>query len=126
MTEPLADRLLDVLGDPIARRVVRLLLSEQLSQADLVSRLEVAQSSVSRAVKLLHATGLVGPIEGGRGPRLAVLAPAQMISFLLASDRLAEHLLDLDAELQASRSRETRRLAVKPADESRGGTGDLA
>jgi DNA-binding transcriptional ArsR family regulator len=123
MTEPLADRILDVLGDPIARGVARLLLSQELSQTDLVARLEVAQASVSRAVKLLRAAGLVAPVEGGRGPRLAVVAPTETISVFLAVDRLAEQLLKHEADAQGHRSRETRRLAVKPADEPNGAEG---
>jgi DNA-binding transcriptional ArsR family regulator len=116
MTEPLSDRLLDALGDPVARPVVRLLVEEELPQSDLIEKLGVAQATVSRAVKVLRAVGLVAPVDRGRGPRLAVTAPAEVVTLFLATDRLAEQVLEREEQAQKRRSKETRRLALRPAE----------
>jgi DNA-binding MarR family transcriptional regulator len=115
--EPLADRLLDALGDPIARRTVRLLLNHDLTQAELIGTLGVAQPTVSRVVKLLRAIGLVEPEAGGRGQRFVVASKTEAIALFLATDRLAERLLDEEGRAQRERSRETRLTTIKPASE---------
>jgi DNA-binding transcriptional ArsR family regulator len=118
MTEPLADRLLAVLGDSAARAVVRGLLHRAQSQTDLVTVLGLAQATVSRAVKILRAVGLIRPQEGGRSPRLTVTAPEETAGVLLAADRLAEELLDREHHAQRERSTATRRAVVKPAEQN--------
>ena len=117
MTEPLADRLLDTLGDPVARNAMRLLLDRNLTQAELLDELGVAQATVSRVVKLLRAVGLVEPVAGGRGQRFTVPVHAEAVGMFLASDRLAERLLDEESRAQRERSHATRRTTVKAANE---------
>jgi DNA-binding transcriptional ArsR family regulator len=125
MTEPLSDRLLDTLGDPIARAVVRALLERERSQTDLTEDLGLAQSTVSRIVKVLRAVGLVAPTSGARGQSLAVTAHGETVGILLAADRLAEQLIDREQTVQAERSSATRRAAIQPAKRERSeATGD--
>jgi DNA-binding transcriptional ArsR family regulator len=115
MMEPLADRLLDALGDPVARHAIRVLLNREMSQSELVGELGVAQPTLSRAVKLLRNVGLVAAIGGGRAPQLTVTARDAALALLLASDRLAENVLELESRAQREQSDATRRSAVRPA-----------
>lgn len=119
MTEPLSDRLLEALGDPIARGIVRLLAERELSQAELIKELGVGQSTASRAVKVLRASGLVAPAEFGRGVDLAITAGPEALNLLLAADRLAERVLEQEDLAQKDQSLKTRKLAIKPAAEAR-------
>lgn len=116
MTTP-ADRLLDLFGDEIVRRVVRCLLAEELTQKDLIARVDAAQSSVSKAVGLLRTAGVV-EARGLRAAALIVRQPAETLAVLMAADRLAEALAVKDTAAQADRSREDRLLGIRPADES--------
>jgi DNA-binding transcriptional ArsR family regulator len=115
MTEPLSDRLLDMLGDPIAREVLRALLERERSQTDLIEDLGLAQATVSRVVKVLRAAGLVAPTSRARRQLLAVTAHAETVGILLAADRLAEQLIEREQTVQAERSSATRRAAIQPA-----------
>jgi len=121
MTEPLSDRLLDALGDPVARRVVRRLLEGARGQSDLIAELGVGQATVSRAVKLLRAVGLVAPTGGGRSPRLRITGHRRAVAVLLAVDRLADELLEEEGRAQGERSDATRRAAVHPTNRPRRG-----
>ena len=114
MTEPLSDRLLDVLGDATARRVVQELVNRELSQADLVEAVGFSQPAVSRAVRLLRALGLVSGSTGSRGEHLRLVGRDELSTVLLATDRLAEALVKVQAAAQAERSRRTRRAVIKP------------
>jgi DNA-binding transcriptional ArsR family regulator len=124
MTEPLSDRLLDALGDPAARAVLRLLLETERSQAELIDDLGVAQATVSRVVKVLRAVGLVAPASGGRRQLLAVTAAHEALAVLLAADRLAERLIEREQRAQRERSHATRRTAIQPASGDSEAAGD--
>lgn len=113
MTQPLADRLLELLADPLSRDVLRALLDEPETQGGLVDRIGASQSALSRAIKGLRAVGLVE----ADGLREALLTPAardQTLGVLIAADRLAETLLDSEREAQRSASKRTRRAVVRP------------
>ena len=118
MTEPLADRLLETLGDPVAREVVRSLLLRECSQNELVGELGVAQATASRAIRVLRAVGLVSTTTGRRNEKLRIEADDAVIASLLAIDRLAEKLLEAQTTAQLKRSAATRRLAIRPAEDS--------
>ncbi len=114
MTEPLSDRLFLALGDTAALAVTRCLLGQSRSQAELASELGLAQSTISRAVRVLRDVGIVSAVDRGRAATLGVDAKDEAIALLLASDRLAERIHDLQATAQQDRSRTTRQLAIRP------------
>lgn len=128
MTEPLSDRLLTAVGDQAALSIMRCLLERSRSQAELAGQLGLAQSTVSRAVRVLRDVGAVSEIDKGRAPQLGIDAPDEAKALLLATDRLAERIQALQGEAQEARSRETRQLVIKsavlPHDELRSKTGD--
>jgi DNA-binding transcriptional ArsR family regulator len=124
MPEPLSDRLFDALGDPVARGVVRLILEEERCQAALLKELDVAQATVSRAVKQLRAVGLIASVTQGRAPALGVPARREASALLMAADRLAEELLALDRKAQAELSQATRRGAIRPMQDVGDGATD--
>jgi anti-sigma factor RsiW len=124
MTDPLADRLLDALGDSTTRAVLRSLLHEPVTQAELPAVTRCNQSTASRTAALLRALGLVGDEDtGGRSPTLRVEAREELVAVLLAADRLAESILERQAAAQRTRSRQTRRLNVRSADKGSSGEG---
>jgi DNA-binding MarR family transcriptional regulator len=117
MTAPLADRVLQVLGDGTTRGVLRRLMTAPADQGELASKLSCNQSTASRAIATLRGLGLIEELGRGRSTTLQIVARAELIAVLLAADRLAEVLIEREAEMQADLSAETRRLAVRPADD---------
>jgi DNA-binding transcriptional ArsR family regulator len=120
MTTPLADRLLEALGDPTARATLRHLLTRPAKQAQIVTQLQqddpmLRQSTVSRTLALLRALGAVDVAGGGGSREWSVRRRDELLAVLLAADRLADGLLEDERERQAERSGETHRLRVRPA-----------
>lgn len=71
----------DVLGDPVRRRILELLASEELTAGDVVSvignEFGITQSAVSQHLKVLRETGFAGMrAEGTR--RVYSLDPAPL------------------------------------------------
>lgn len=118
MTTPPSERLLDLLGDPAARAIARSLAVAAATQRELVAKIGLSQSVASRSLTLMRAAGLVDS-EGLRSPLLRLRARDETVALLLAADHLAERLGDLDAEAQAARTSDDRRLAVRPTDSNR-------
>src|SRR4051812_12599248 len=114
MTAPLADQLLDALGEPTIRAVVRRLLSEPATQAQLIDEIGCNQSTVSRTTMLLRALGLIESSGAGRSATHQARNRDELVAVLLAADRLAETLIEQAGDQQAERSTETRRLAMRP------------
>jgi DNA-binding transcriptional ArsR family regulator len=106
-----ANRILDVLAEPIALRIIRALTAEDQTQAQLVTRLHLGQSVASRALKLLRAVGLVESDTPRSVIRLR--AEPEVKQLLLAADRLAEALLVVDQVDQKTLTRETRRTVIR-------------
>lgn len=121
MTDPLADRLLDVLGDATARGVLRCILEKPVTQAELPDVAGCNQSTASRTAGVLRALGLVSDEGGGRSPTLTVDAREELVAVLLAADRLAEAILERQIAAQKAASKRTRRLNMRPADENTSG-----
>lgn len=123
MMVPLADRLLEALGDPTTRGVLRCLLDQSLTQAELPKTTNCNQSTASRTTGVLRALGLVCDENmGGRSPTLQVESREELIAVLLAADRLAEAILERQAVAQRAASKTTRRLNMRPADNESSGT----
>lgn len=116
MSASRSEQILEVLGDPLARDVLRCLLSESATQGELVSRLGCAQAGLSRAVKVLRLTGLV-TVNGRRNASLELKNRPQLVALLLAADRLAEVSLADDLSAQEAASRDTRGAAIRPTPE---------
>jgi DNA-binding transcriptional ArsR family regulator len=68
MTDALeaAGPLLDALGDPTRRRLLRLLRDGERTVADLTAALPVTQSAVSQHLRVLREAGLVSDRPDGR------------------------------------------------------------
>jgi len=66
MTDGLADRQLDALGDSTRRRTLELLRTSEQSVAELTAALPVSQSAVSQHLKVLKDAGLVIDRAEGR------------------------------------------------------------
>jgi DNA-binding transcriptional ArsR family regulator len=115
MTAPLSDRILDALGEPTARSILRRLLSSAATQAELVDDLGCDQSTVSRTSSLLRSLGLVEVSGSSRSAALVAAHRDELLGALLAADRLAESVIEDMINRQADRSTSTRRLAVRPA-----------
>jgi DNA-binding MarR family transcriptional regulator len=112
-----ADRLLEAVAEPIASRIVRALAVSAQTQAELIERLELGQSVVSRSTKTLRAAGLIES-DTPRGA-LRLRAANELRSLLSAADRLAEALLADDTQRQKVSSEQTRRSSIRPADPAR-------
>jgi len=111
-----ADRLLEVLGDSVARKVLRALTLGDATQSELVRTVGQSQSTVSRALERLRLAGLL--IEGsGRGQLLEVRGRDEVIRVLAMADRLAEALIRLDAEEQEEQSNQTRKASITPVSD---------
>ena len=118
-----ANRILEVLAEPVALRIVRALSAEELTQAQLVARLKLGQSVASRALRLLRVVGLVE----SDSPRAAIRlrAESEVKQILLAADRLAEAIHGLDGSAQEQLAAQTRRTVIRasrPEDRSMGPT----
>jgi DNA-binding transcriptional ArsR family regulator len=119
-TATLSDRLLAVLGDPTGGDLVRRLAKASATQAELVSAVGCSQPAASRWITELRAAGAVIEEPGpGRAVVLRLACRDEVLGLLLAADRLAEAVLTYQSELQAQRSAETRRLAMRPAADER-------
>jgi len=116
MTEPLSDRLLDALGDPVARSILKTLERADLSQLELIERLELPQATVSRTLKLLRALGLVTQSRPGRGVALSLTVADGTSALFLAADRLAEEVLKGELQAQREESADTRRRIIRPVE----------
>lgn len=114
MTTPPSDRLLELLGDPVARAIVRQLAMSDATQRDLVEATGVTQSVASRALGLMRFAGLIES-EGLRSATLRLRAPDETIAALLAFDHLAARIGEFDAAAQAATTSGDRRLAMGPA-----------
>jgi DNA-binding transcriptional ArsR family regulator len=92
-------------------RIVRALSAEDLTQAQLVTRLDLGQSVASRALRLLRAVGLAESDT----PRAAIRlrAESEVKQILLAADRLAEAILTVDHAEQETLTSETRRAVIR-------------
>jgi DNA-binding transcriptional ArsR family regulator len=108
-----ADRLLEVLAEPVAIVIIRALAHSERTQAALVEELELGQSVVSRSSKTLRAAGILES-DTPRGP-LRLRAPEEMRTLLSAVDRFAEALLANDLARQDVASAQTRRSRIRPA-----------
>ena len=64
--DPAAEAVLDALGDPTRRRVLRLLRDGERTVADLTAALPVTQSAVSQHLRVLREAGLVADRPDGR------------------------------------------------------------
>jgi DNA-binding transcriptional ArsR family regulator len=64
--DPRADAVLDALGDPTRRRLLRLLRDGERTVADLTGALPVTQSAVSQHLRVLREAGLVADRPDGR------------------------------------------------------------
>lgn len=64
--DPRADAVLDALGDPTRRRLLRLLRDGERTVADLTAALPVTQSAVSQHLRVLREAGLVADRPQGR------------------------------------------------------------
>jgi DNA-binding transcriptional ArsR family regulator len=106
-----ANRILEVLAEPVALRIVRALSAEDHTQAQLVTRLHLGQSVASRALQLLRVVGLVESDAPRSVIRLRVESEVKQL--LLAADRLAEALLVVDQADQKTLTRETRRTVIR-------------
>ena len=106
-----ANRILEVLAEPVALRIVRALAAEDHTQAQLVTSLQLGQSVASRALKLLRVVGLVESDTPRSVIRLRVESEVKQL--LLAADRLAEALLVVDQADQKTLTRETRRTVIR-------------
>ena len=115
MTAPLADQLLDALGEPTIRGIARRLLSAPATQGELIDELGCNQSTVSRGTLLLRTLGVVSSSGAGKSATFTVTTRDELVAVLLAADRLAEALIRRASDQQGRRSTETRRLAVRPA-----------
>lgn len=96
----------EALADPTRRRLVEVLLSGEQAVNDLVERVEIHQSGVSRHLRILHEAGFVRVrAEGPR--RLYSLKPEpfrELDAWLGKYRRLWESRLDkLGAELERRR-----------------------
>lgn len=120
MTEPLADRLLEVLSEATVRDIVRRVLARPATQAELKADMGCDQSTVSRTMTLLRMLGLVESSGGGRTAKWVPVHRDELVGLLLAADRLADAVIRQEAEQQAQRSSDTRRLAMRPAREEPG------
>lgn len=116
MAAPLADRIIEVLGDAGALQILRELIREERTQAALVTDLVITQSVASRTLKTLRLVGLVAA-ESPRG-LLRVRAPDATQQLLLAGNNLAAALISIEAEEQETLADRTRRDAIGPADAS--------
>jgi DNA-binding IclR family transcriptional regulator len=114
MEAPLADRILEVIGDESALAILRGLDREERTQAALVIELKLPQSVASRTIKTLRHVGLV-VADSPRGV-LRIRAPVATRQLLLAGNNLASALLAIETAEQANLSDETRRSAIKAAD----------
>jgi len=106
-----ANRILEVLAEPVALRIVRALAAEDHTQAQLVTRLQLGQSVASRALKLLRVVGLAESDTPRSVIRLRVESEVKQL--LLAADRLAEAILVVDQADQKTLTRETRRTVIR-------------
>jgi DNA-binding transcriptional ArsR family regulator len=112
-----ANRILEVLCEPVALQIARALNEDELTQAQLVVQLRLGQSVASRSLKLLRAVGLVES-DSPRGA-LRLRAVAEVRQLLLVADRLAEAVMAADAHDQQALSSATRRTVIRdsrPAD----------
>ena len=64
--DPAAEAVLDALGDPTRRRLLRLLRDGERTVADLTAALPVTQSAVSQHLRVLREAGLVADRPEGR------------------------------------------------------------
>jgi len=87
---------LQALADPSRRRIVELLLARELPVGELVEALPIAQSGVSRHLRILREAGMVRcRAEGQR--RLYALQPepfAELSDWLAEVRRHWDHSLD--------------------------------
>lgn len=113
-----ADRLLETVAEPIASRIVRALAGGPQTQGELIERLNLGQSVVSRSTKTLRAAGLIES-DTPRGA-LRLRAADELRSLLSAADRLAEAVLAEDMRRQKVASEQTRRSSIRPADPAKG------
>ena len=113
-----ADRLLEAVAEPIASRIVRALAGGAQTQAELIERLELGQSVVSRSTKTLRAAGLIE--SDTRRGALRLRAADEVRSLLSAADRVAEALLADDTQRQRAASEQTRRSSIRPAEPAKG------
>lgn len=116
MTDPLADRILEALGDARTQAIVRRLLEGPATQAELQASVGCDQGTVSRATAALRMLGLVAATGGKRSLTWAPVHRDELVAMILAADRLAEAVLRETAEQQSMRSSHSRRLAVRPAE----------
>jgi DNA-binding transcriptional ArsR family regulator len=106
-----ANRILEVLAEPVTLRIIRALSAEDHTQAQLVTRLHLGQSVASRTLKLLRVVGLVESDSPRSVIRLRMEPEVKQL--LLAADRLAEALLVVDQADQKTLTRETRRAVIR-------------
>jgi transposase len=116
---PLADRLLDALGDSTTRDVLRTVLAGGASQREIASRIDRDQATVSRGLGRLRDLGLIAQ-RTPRAQTIEVIAPDQIAAILRAADRLAEHLLEIETDAQAERSKSTTKAVVRPVSRDSG------
>ena len=109
-----ASRTFEALADPQRRLIVELLLEGDKAVSDIVARLPIQQSGVSRHLRILKEAGLVGSQADGQR-RVYGLRPEPfeaLAVWLLDYRRLWEARLDnFEAELtrrKASRDKTTR------------------
>src|SRR3954470_3206166 len=84
-----AQALLRALGDAFNQRALRVLMAEELTQAQLAKRLDVGQSTLSRRLAPLRMMGL---LSGGRTRNEShhVAVRDEALSVLLSAHALAE------------------------------------
>lgn len=99
----IVDDVLQALADPRRRRIVELLRGGEQPVGVLVQALPIAQSGVSRHLRILREAGLVRVRREGtrRVYRLEPSALAELTAWLLADRQVWEDRLDdLEAELR--------------------------
>ena len=112
-----ADRLLEAFGEARVRDIVRRTLAGPATQAQLKADVGCDQSTVSRTTSLLRALGVIEPSGIGRTGTWVPAHRDELVGLLLAADRLADAVIRETSEQQLQRSTDTRRLAMRPAEE---------
>ena len=108
--------MLQALADPRRREIVEILLQEEQVVGDLAQRLPIAQSGVSRHLRILKDAGMVeSRTEGQRRVYSLRAEPFEKLSEWLAQyrrlweSRLDNFEVELERRTSAPRSKRTRR-----------------
>lgn len=70
-----ASRLFSMLGEPVRLKLLRSLMTEDLTVSELVENTGCKQANVSKHLSLLHASGLVERTKEGTSARYGITDP---------------------------------------------------